>query len=70
MKIFLAQIYCLLLFDYYSTRDHKNENISGANLLLVTFLFIIVKGIMLLFLYKYFDVAYKFKISRPKYLFL
>ena len=27
-------------------------------------------SITLLFLYKYFDVGYKFKISRPKYLFL
>ena len=27
-------------------------------------------SIMPLFLYKYFDVGYKFKISRPKYLFL
>ena len=76
MKIFPAQIYCLFLFYYYSVRDHGNENISSANLLLVPFGFdskkclMLCISIMLLFLYKYFDVAYKFKISRPKYLFL
>ena len=37
MKIFLARIYCLLLFNYYSIRDHGNENIYGANLFLVFF---------------------------------
>ena len=41
MKIFLAQIYCLFLFGFdeikVKSRYHSNENISGANLLLVTF---------------------------------
>ena len=51
--IFLAQIYYLLLFDYYSKK---------CLIMYISF--------MLLFLYRYFDVAYKFKISWPKYLFL
>ena len=77
MKIFLTQIYCLLLFDYYSKRyHHTNENISDSDLLLVSFLIIIVKDGKKMFdviykyfldiMCKYFDVTYIFKISRPK----
>ena len=37
MKIFLAQIYFLFIFGYYSKRYHTNENISDGNLLLAPF---------------------------------
>ena len=35
MKIFLAQIYCLFFLFIIKYKYHRNENISGANLLLV-----------------------------------
>ena len=37
MKIFLAHIYCLFLFLCYCEKCHTNENMSKANLLLVSF---------------------------------
>ena len=48
MKIFLTQIYCLLLFDYYSKRWEKIFNVVYKYFDVV---------------YKYFDVMHKFKIS-------
>ena len=39
MKIFLAQIYCLLLLFIIKYRYHRNENVSSADLLLVPFRF-------------------------------
>ena len=35
MKIFLAQIYCLFTLVVIKYKYYRNENISGANLLLV-----------------------------------
>ena len=69
----LGRFFCLLLLVYYSISDvnllfivvkrcYTNENIS--------FLIIIAKDAKKKILYKYFDVEYKFKIDRPKYLFL
>ena len=37
MKMIPAQAYCFFLFLYYCKKDHMNENISDANLLLVPF---------------------------------
>ena len=59
---------------------HRNENISGVKFVTCSFLFMIAKNWKKMFdvVYKHhvvvcisiFNVAYKFKISRPKYLFL
>ena len=54
MKIFLAQIYCLFLLFIMKYRYHRNENISGANLLLVPFVYDSKKLGK-----KMFDVVYK-----------
>ena len=48
------QIYCLILFVYYSKRYYTNENISDANLLLDPFCLFIVKDEK-----KKFDALYK-----------
>ena len=63
--------YRLFLFDYYSIKDRRNWNISVANFSACSFLVLILCiSITLLLLCMYLDVAYKFKISRPKYLLL
>ena len=48
------QIYCLILFVYYSKRYYTNENISDTNLLLDPFCLFIVKDEK-----KMFDALYK-----------
>ena len=66
-------ILLLVPFWFDSKRSHRNLNISGIKLLLVPFGYYSKKclmmyiSIMLLFLYKYFDVVYMFKISRHKF---
>ena len=56
IKYFLDEIYCLFLFGFDS------EKWETKCLMLCI-------SIMRLFVYKCFYVAYKFKISRPKYFF-
>ena len=56
IKIILAQIDCLFLFVYYCKRYRKNENISGANLLLVLFCLLLL------------EVSYEWKYVRGKFI--